>query len=140
MKILESSLSLKKENIIASLGFAFFVVCPRMAGMTYVISNYSGASMIYTVLLGIVLSVILLMIMVCVFDKAGIWGALGFCILTDFISALVMKDISPRASIETFIIAIFVVVGVKLTPYISKLFFKEEGKENNEVSSTQESE
>ena len=121
-----NKLGFTKENIIASLGFAFFVVCPRMAGMMHVISNYSGVSMLYTVLLGIVISVPLLLLMVYVFDKAGVWGALIFCILTDFVSALVMKGVSVRAGIETFTIAVFVVIGVKLTPYISKMIFKEQ--------------
>lgn len=121
-----NKLGFTKENIIASLGFAFFVVCPRMAGMMHVISNYSGVSMFYTVLLGIVISVPLLLLMVYIFDKAGVWGALIFCILTDFVSALVMKEVSIRAGIETFTIAIFVVIGVKLTPYISKMIFKEQ--------------
>ncbi|WIF95078.1 hypothetical protein [Caminicella sporogenes] len=124
---MESKLGFTKENIIASIGFAFFVVCPRMAGMMYVISKHSNTSMLYTILLGIVVSIPLLMIMVYVFDKAGVWGTLGFCVLTDFISALIMKSISIRAGIETFIIAIFVIIGVKLTPYISsKIIFKEQ--------------
>ena len=122
---MKKKLSLKKEDLIASLGFAFFVVCPRMAGMMHVISNYSSVSMLYTVLLGIVISIPLLMLMVYVFDRFGVWGALLFCVATDFISALVMKGISVRAGIETFVIALFVVIGVKLTPYISKIIFKE---------------
>ncbi len=121
-----NKLGFTKENIIASLGFAFFVVCPRMAGMMHVISNYSGVSMLYTVLLGIVISAPLLLLMVYVFDKAGVWGALIFCVLTDFVSAMVMKGVSARAGIETFTIAVFVVIGVKITPYISRIFFKEQ--------------
>lgn len=135
---MESKLGFTKENIIASLGFAFFVVCPRMAGMMHVINNYSGVSMLFTVLLGIVISVPLLMLMVFVFDKAGVWGALGFCILTDFVSALVMKGVSVRAGIETFTIAIFVVIGVKLTPYISRLFFKGQEKRQEEEQETEQ--
>lgn len=129
---MENKLGFTKENLIASFGFAFFVVCPRMAGMMHVISSYSGVSMLYTVLLGIIISVPLLMAMVYVFDRAGVWGALIFCITTDFISALVMKGVSIRAGIETFTIAIFVVIGVKLTPYISKIIFKEQEKEKVE--------
>ncbi|MCT4563228.1 MAG: hypothetical protein N4A68_02710 [Maledivibacter sp.] len=126
---MENKLGFTKENITASLGFAFFVVCPRMAGMIHILSNYSSFSLLYTVLLGIVVSIPLLMLMVYVFDKAGVWGALGFCVLTDFISALVMKGVSIKAGIETFIIAIFVVIGVKLSPHISKVIFREQDKE-----------
>ncbi|KGG80388.1 hypothetical protein Y919_06650 [Caloranaerobacter azorensis H53214] len=126
---MKSKLGFTKENIVASLGFAFFVVCPRMAGMMHVISKHSSISMLYTILLGIVVSIPLLMVMVYVFDKAGVWGTLSFCILTDFISALIMKSVSIRAGIETFVIAIFVVIGVKLTPYISsKIIFNEQEK------------
>lgn len=120
---MKKTLGFTKESIIASFAFAFFVVCPRMAGMMHVINNYSKVSMLYTVLLGIVISVPLLMLMVFVFDKGGIWGALAFCISTDLVSALVMKGVDIRASIETFIISIFVVIGVKIAPYISKIIF-----------------
>jgi hypothetical protein len=113
-----------KENIIASFAFAFFVVCPRMAGMMHVINNYSTVSMLHTVLFGIIVSIPLLMLMVFVFDKAGVWGALGFCISTDLISAFVMKGVNINAGIETFIISLFVVMGVKLAPHISKIVFE----------------
>lgn len=121
---MERNFGFTKENIIASFAFAFFVVCPRMAGMMHVINHYSSVSMLYTVLLGIIVSVPLLMLMVFVFDKAGVWGALGFCVSTDLISAFVMKGVSINAGIETFIISIFVVMGVKIAPYISKLVFE----------------
>ena len=54
-----------------------------------------------------------------IFAKYGLYGALAFCILTDFASALLMQQISLKAGLETFIIAIFVIIGVKLAPYIS---------------------
>lgn len=130
---MENKLGFSKENIISSFAFAFFVVCPRMAGMMHVINNYSKVSMLQTVLCGIVISVPLLMLMVFIFDKVGVWGALGFCILTDFISALIMKGIDISAGIETFTIAIFVVIGVKLTPYILKLVIKEENNIKEEI-------
>lgn len=121
---MEKKFVFTKENIIASLAFAFFVVCPRMAGMMHVINYYSEVSMLYTVFLGIIVSVPLLMLMVFVFDKTGVWGALGFCVLTDLISAFVIQEVDMKAGIETFIISLFVVMGVKVAPYISKVVFE----------------
>jgi len=116
-------LGFTKENIIASFAFAFFVVCPRMAGMMHIIGTHSDVSMFKTVLLGIIISIPLLRLMVFVFDKFGVWGALCFCIATDLISAFTMNGVSFSAGIETFIISIFVVLGVKCAPRISKLVF-----------------
>jgi hypothetical protein len=59
--------------------------------------------------------------MVAFFNIYGIWGAAIFCVLTDFTAAFIMKEISMNAAIETFIIALFVVLGVKIAPMISNL-------------------
>jgi hypothetical protein len=46
-------------------------------------------------------------------------GALGFCILTDVGAALFMREISLKAGLETFIIALFVIAGVRVASIIS---------------------
>lgn len=111
-------LGLSKNDMISCLAFAFFVVCPRMAGMLYVIQSYADVSMFKTVLIGIVIVIPLLRLMVYIFTKYGVWYALGFCVLTDLLSAFTMNSISINATIEIIVIAIFMILGVKLAPVI----------------------
>ena len=110
-----------KELLVAGMAFGLFVVCPRMAGMMHIINKYASASMLATVLLGVVISVPILLLMVWIFGRFGMWGALAVCVLTDFGSALIMKEISMKAGIETLIIAVFVIIGVKAAPLVSGL-------------------
>lgn len=60
--------------------------------------------------------------MVLVFAEFGVPGALIFCVLTELGAALFMKEISAEAGIETIVIAVFVFIGVKVAPLISKVF------------------
>jgi hypothetical protein len=113
------------ELFITSCGFGLFIVCPRMAAMMHIISKNTSVSMLQTVLLGILFSVPIMLLMVFVFSKFGIWGALALCVLTDLGAALFMKEISVKAGIETIIVALFVILGVKLAPMISGFFVKQ---------------
>ena len=113
-----------KELIMASIGMSLFIICPRMAGMVNIIAKNSQVSLVYTALFGTILSIPLVVAMVLIFAKFGIWGALAFCVLTDLGAAFFMKEISLKAGIETLIIAIFVIIGVKMAPYITNIFIK----------------
>lgn len=115
---------MQKELLIAGIGLALFIVCPRMAGMVNVVAKYSRTSLVSTALLGTIISIPLVIIMVLVFAKFGIWSALGFCVLTDLGAAFLMKEINLKAGIETLIIALFVLAGVKAAPYITNMFVK----------------
>lgn len=110
---------MSKELLISSFGLAFFIICPRMAGMVHVIAGHTKVPLLQTALIGIVVAVPLLLIMVLVFKQTGIWGALTFCVATDIGAALFMKEISLSAGIETIVIAVFVIIGVKVAPIIA---------------------
>lgn len=112
---------MSKELLFTGLAFAMFVICPRMAGIMHVISKNSQSSILGTILIGTIISIPFLFIMVLTFNKFGLWGALSFCILTDLCSVLIMKEVSLKAGLETLIIAVFVVIGVKIAPVFSKL-------------------
>ncbi|MEA1883610.1 MAG: hypothetical protein U9N62_03710 [Thermotogota bacterium] len=112
------------ELLITSAGFGLFIVCPRMAAMMHIIHKNTNTSMFLTVLLGILFSIPIMLLMVAVFNKFGVWGALILCVATDFGAAFIMKEISIKAGVETFIVALFVIIGVKLAPLISGLFLK----------------
>ena len=113
-----------KELYIASVGLALFIICPRMAGMVHIIAKHSQVHLFQTALLGTLIAVPLVLLMVLVFSKLGIWGALGFCVATDLAAAYFMKEISIRAGIETLVIALFVIFGVRLAPHIVNIFVK----------------
>ena len=107
--------------LIAALAFAFFIVCPRMAGITSVISKSASVDLIKLAVVGTLVSLPLIVIMVYIFSRYGLIAALAFAVFTDLLSALVIKEISFKAGIETLIIALFVIVGVRAASYVSSL-------------------
>ena len=44
---------------------------------------------------------------------------MAFCVITDFAAAFAMREISMKAGVETLIIALFVIMGVKVASVIS---------------------
>jgi hypothetical protein len=51
------------------------------------------------------------------------WAALAFAVFTDALAALVIGAIGWKASMETLIIALFVIAGVKVAALISAKIF-----------------
>ncbi len=113
-----------RDFLISGIGFAFFIICPRMAAMVYVIAKNSNVSLIYTTLFGSVVAMPLVVIMALVFVRFGLWGALAFCVLTDLCAALILKEISMEAGIETLVVALFVIMGVKVAPYVVRILVR----------------
>jgi hypothetical protein len=109
--------------LVASVGFALFILCPRMAGMANVIARATNANLVLIAVIGTLISLPLIVLMVIIFRHYGLWAALAFAVLTDLLAALIMGAISWKASLETFIIAVFVVVGVKVAGLISAKVF-----------------
>ena len=105
--------------LIASIAFALFILCPRMAGMANVIANATQVNLILVAVIGTLISLPLIVLMVIIFNHYGLWAALAFAVLTDALAAVVMGAISWKSSFETFIIAIFVIVGVRVATIIS---------------------
>ncbi len=108
-----------KELIIASAAFAFFILCPRMAGMTKVISDASHVELVKVVVFGTIFALPLIIAMALIFARYGLIAALIFAIVTDFASALLMREISMKAGVETLVIALFVIIGVKVASMVS---------------------
>jgi hypothetical protein len=109
--------------LIASVGLALFILCPRMAGMANVIASATNANLILVAVLGTLISLPLIVLMVVIFRNFGLWAALAFAVVTDLAAALVMGAISWKASLETLIIAAFVIAGVKVAGLISAKVF-----------------
>ena len=108
--------------LLAALAFAFFIVCPRMAGITSVIAKSVDVDVVKLAVLGTVLSLPLVVAMVLVFQRYGLAAALAFAVATDLISALAVGEISFKAGLETLIIAAFVFAGVRIASTISAYF------------------
>jgi hypothetical protein len=119
---------MNKEILISSLAFAFFVVCPRMAGMVHLINKHTASPIWLVVLAGSLISIPLLLAMVWVFGKFGVMGALFFAIVTDLCAALIFNKISLAAGVETFVVALFVILGVKVAPAVAKFIISLAGK------------
>lgn len=105
--------------LIASVAFALFILCPRMAGMASVIASATQANLILVAVIGTLISLPLIIVMVIIFHHYGLWAALAFAVFTDLLAALTMGAINWKASFETFIIALFVIAGVRVATIIS---------------------
>ncbi|MBW1980539.1 MAG: hypothetical protein JRJ12_04915 [Deltaproteobacteria bacterium] len=108
--------------VLATGAFALFIVCPRMAAMTNIVHKQLGLNLLVLVLLGTLASIPLLLVMVLIIQRWGLMAGLAFCVITDLLAALVMQPVSTKAAIETFIIAIFVVVGNRLAAWLTAHF------------------
>jgi hypothetical protein len=111
------------QLVLASVGFALFILCPRMAGMANVIAKATNSNLILVAVIGTVISLPLIILMVVIFKHYGLWAALAFAVFTDVLAALTMGAISWKASVETLIIALFVVAGVKVAGLITAKVF-----------------
>lgn len=109
--------------LIASIALALFILCPRMAGMANIIANTTNTNLITVAVLGTLISLPLIVLMVIIFRHYGLWVALAFTVFTDLLAALVMGSISWKASLETFIVAAFVIAGVRVAGLISAKMF-----------------
>jgi hypothetical protein len=111
------------QSLIASIAFALFILCPRMAGMANVIANATKVNLVLVSVVGTLISLPLIVAMVFIFRQWGLWAALAFAVLTDVLAALVMGAISWKSSFETFIIALFVIAGVRVASLITAKIF-----------------
>lgn len=111
--------------IMASLAFAFFIMCPRMAGMCAVIAKTREVNPYLIALIGGVISVPLIMLMVFLTIKMGVQAAILVAAATDLLAALAIGTLRPKYALEVLIIALFVWAGVttanKLSPILEKI-------------------
>ena len=111
------------QSLVASVAFALFVLCPRMAGMANVIANATKINLVLVSVMGTLISLPLIVSMVFIFRQYGLWAALAFAVFTDVLAALVMGAISWKSSFETFVIALFVIAGVRVASLITAKIF-----------------
>jgi hypothetical protein len=99
--------------------FAFFIVCPRMAAMTNILSRNTTISIYWIVVVGTLVSIPLLVLTAWAIRHWGLMAGLAIAIVTDIFAAALLTSVSLKAALETFIIAIFVVAGNRFAMWVS---------------------
>lgn len=106
-----------------TLAFAFFIVCPRMAAMTNILTKYSQLSIYWVVTWGTIVSLPFLVLTAWAIRQWGLMAGLAIAIVTDLFAALILKPIHIKAAVETFVIALFVVSGARFASWVTAKFF-----------------
>lgn len=106
--------------IIASVSFAFFILCPRMVGMAAVISGIKEVNPWVVVIVGAVLAIPLMLLMYWVLQKFGTAYAIGLAAATDIVAALIIGTYNWKSMVSVVIIAAFVWAGVYVANLVSK--------------------
>jgi hypothetical protein len=106
--------------IVASVTFAFFILCPRMVGMASVISGIKEVNPWVVVVIGAVLAIPLMILMYWVLQRFGAAYAIGLAVATDIVAAVIIGAYSWKATVSVLIIAIFVWAGIFVANLVSK--------------------
>ncbi|RJX16169.1 hypothetical protein CW703_02330 [Candidatus Bathyarchaeota archaeon] len=109
--------------ILASLAFAFFILCPRMVGMSVVIADVKGLNPYMVVFIGAVLAIPLFGLMFFVLKNFGVEWALGLAVLTDVLAALLVGIFGWKSTYQIIVIATFLWVGIVVAEITSKILF-----------------
>ncbi len=110
--------------VVLSLAFAFFVMCPRMAGMCAVISRAGNVNPYLVAILGGLMAVPLVALMVFLTVRFGVGVAIAAAVLTDILSAVATGTFRLRYGIEIVLIALFIWIGVVVAGKSSHLIEK----------------
>lgn len=115
--------------IIASLAFAFFIMCPRMAGMGAVVSRVHNINPYLVALIGGLIAVPLIIFMEYLVINYGVHIAIIVAAATDVLAALAMGVLKPKYAVEVFIIALFLWMGVMVASRTSDYIIRILGME-----------
>lgn len=109
--------------VLTIIAFAFFVVCPRMAAMTNILSQNTTNSVYWIVVIGTLVSIPLLLLTAWSIRHWGLMAGLLIAIITDILAAAILTSVSLKVALETFIIALFIVVGNRFAMWLSSRLF-----------------
>ena len=109
--------------VVAATAFAFFILCPRMAGMAAVIADIKGVNPYQTVAIGALIAVPLFLVMLAILKRFGVGAAIAFAVATDIGAAAFMGIHSWKSTVEVLVIAAFVWMGVVAARLISSALF-----------------
>ncbi len=116
---------MNSNYVLLAVAFAFFVMCPRMAGMCAVISKVENANPYVIAIFGGLLAIPLITLMVFLTIRFGVGAAILAAVITDLLAAIATGTFRVRYGIEIAIIAFFIWIGVvvasKIAPLIEKM-------------------
>ncbi len=109
--------------LVTIVAFGFFIVCPRMAAMTNILSKNTENSIYWIVVIGTLVSIPLLLLTAWSIRHWGLMAGLAIAVITDILAASILTSVSLKVALETFIIALFIVVGNRFAMWISSRIF-----------------
>ncbi len=111
-------LSVDPRTFVVAIAFSLFILCPRLAGMCSIVSRTRGLNPYVVAAIGVVVSIPLVLAMVYVVEKYGVYHAVLVAIVTDVISGLIMGLYSLRSLVEVLVLALFIWVEVVAADHI----------------------
>ncbi len=114
---------LNANQLVSLLAFSFFIVCPRMAAMTNLLSRHTQGGGIYSlVAVGTVVSLPLLLLTAWAIRQWGLMAGLILAIVTDLAAAGLLASVNLKVALETLIIAAFVIAGNRIAVWVTSLW------------------
>lgn len=107
--------------LIASFAFALYVICPRMSAMIVEQGKVRDLNIHAVIVLGALISIPMFAILLHILVRFGMVWAIVFAAVGDFVAAALLGTMDPRTGVELAIITVFVYVGIRLAPVISKI-------------------
>ncbi|RLI04470.1 hypothetical protein DRO26_04510 [Candidatus Bathyarchaeota archaeon] len=109
--------------IVASVAFAFFILCPRMVGMAAVIAETRNVNPYMVVFVGAIMAVPLFGLMFFVLNTFGAEWAIILAVVTDVLAALFMGVFNWKSTFQIIVIATFLWIGIIVADFMSKILF-----------------
>ena len=107
--------------LTASLAFGLYVICPRMSAMMVQQAKIRDLNLYGVIVLGALISIPLFVILSGILVRFGMGWAIIFAAGGDFAAALLLGLIDPKSGVELATITVFVYVGIRVAPLISRL-------------------
>lgn len=110
--------------LIASLAFGLYVICPRMSAMILEQGKVKNLNIHAVIVLGALTSIPLFAILLHILVRFGMGWAIIFAAVGDFAAAALLGTVDLRTGVELAIITVFVYIGIRLAPVISRIIFQ----------------
>jgi hypothetical protein len=107
--------------IIASVAFALYITCPRMAAMISTETKISDLNPFLMISLGCLFGIPLFIMLFCILQHFGVETTVLSAAALDVGAALLVGKLDVKAGIELMVITVFVYVGMRVAPLIANL-------------------
>jgi len=107
--------------LIASVAFGSYVICPRMTAMIVQQAKVENLNVNLVIVIGALISIPLFALLAYILIKFGLEWAIIFAAAGDLLAALLLGVVDLRSGLELAIITVFVYIGIRLAPIITRL-------------------